>query len=448
MNHSIHFDLCDERLHELASLINEDVQAFVEEDLLLHTNYFNRIGDQIALEDELFDLVAVERIPSEKSLILVDVWASPFHGRLDLSIANHYKNLIHYIFLEFLENDLLTRIAVRFNLSKNELLQADNEARILDWMKLWMVEVYPNLLLFLFGDQEFKVFKRIGSLALHEVVLYLPAFVLWNLKDNLKNPKKRTVTFELAKGLNIRRVESFPVAFTKKMAHLFTNVPKEYSYDDAVWYAIVIGLHGNESLLNILKTHLRRWTKDLDYLKNLVSFFSALDKDLETNEMSQLLGYLQHIRQEEGKLNIKGWTLNSLRRRANNWYEALRNKRHLEYLKRLNEPEWEAATFNDFECNMWGKTFHIVQLKSSGELFEEGARMSHCVATYAYKCKDYGTSIWSLRRMDAEEATSLVTIEVSKNGRIMEASAKFNAAPRLEYVSLIQMWARREGIVF
>ena len=94
------------------------------------------------------------------------------------------------------------------------------------------------------------------------------------------------------------------------------------------------------------------------------------------------------------------------------------------------------------------KLFQIVQLKNSKELFDEGSKMKHCVASYARRCKRGDTSIWSLREIKTGglKPVSLVTIELNCNNKIVQARGSCNRMPKGFEKKLIQRWADKENL--
>ena len=66
--------------------------------------------------------------------------------------------------------------------------------------------------------------------------------------------------------------------------------------------------------------------------------------------------------------------------------------------------------------------FEITELTSAAALAWEGSRLGHCVATYAHKCLQRQSSIWSLRRfVDDKPGKPIATIEVDpKRRRIVQ----------------------------
>ncbi len=113
----------------------------------------------------------------------------------------------------------------------------------------------------------------------------------------------------------------------------------------------------------------------------------------------------------------------------------------------INIPQsWPGVPYQAFELELENEVYHILQLTSAKELYEEGRKMKHCVGSYISKCLNGKASIWSLRQITATEHKRLVTIEVSKHHHIVQARKKRNASPDKFHWELIRRWAARENL--
>jgi len=87
-------------------------------------------------------------------------------------------------------------------------------------------------------------------------------------------------------------------------------------------------------------------------------------------------------------------------------------------------------------------------LTNEQELKKEGQMMKHCVGSYTKSCQNGLCSIWSLRQLMGNTWKSQVTIEINRNLKIRQASARFNAKPLLEHKEIIKEWCEQENIKF
>ena len=144
---------------------------------------------------------------------------------------------------------------------------------------------------------------------------------------------------------------------------------------------------------------------------------------------------------------MKGLTLETLRRRTDEWHDELSRRWEVEVSGIPYAPTWKGASYQELELEQQGSIYRIVQLTSVADLREEGRAMRHCVGGYAWKCQRDGTSIWSLRQITEEQPLRLVTIEVSNTHMIVQAKQKHNASPTNFQWELIRKWAGMEQLI-
>ena len=84
------------------------------------------------------------------------------------------------------------------------------------------------------------------------------------------------------------------------------------------------------------------------------------------------------------------------------------------------------------------------QIKTGNELFREGQRMHHCVAGYKFACVNGSISIWSLTsEFPIGQVNRGVTLEVTKDGRIVQCRGFANRLPYANEVTMVKRWALR-----
>jgi hypothetical protein len=92
-------------------------------------------------------------------------------------------------------------------------------------------------------------------------------------------------------------------------------------------------------------------------------------------------------------------------------------------------------------------TWRLDELCSFGQLFEEGRRMHHCVATYAPACLRGDTAIWSLRLEQAGRELARVTLRINRRTRsIVEARRFANRFIEDDELRVLADWARRNRL--
>jgi PcfJ-like protein len=262
-------------------------------------------------------------------------------------------------------------------------------------------------------------------------------------------------------GRNIRTAD-VPLLLTKRMAHEFTLAPDHYSVDKALRWGQVRGLGGSRELARaVVATRLGRSFEHEDFWRTAVHFL-VNHPELGMEHVGPIVDYLHSQRfaarevfVEEGdfsldppqpRLSMKGRTPRSLLGQVGEWHAWLRRT------KRVREHRWRRSGIGEFRLGIEPEVpnprcWTIRELLTSGELYREGAAMRHCVASYTGACARRETSIWSMRFESAGRHHRVLTIEVDLATRtICQARRRANARPNAKLRSVIEEWARREGL--
>lgn len=350
---------------------------------------------------------------------------------------------------------LLEKLIQKFGLTLPMIRTEVDSFTLIDWFLIWLIYEYPSLATFLFGLVKVNAIKSILNKDVACFVLYTPNFILWNLHKCLKSKKDRWLVYQLGQGVNIRGVQNSPVKCNKRMAHYFMNAPRGLDLPGAVWYAIIKGFGGQEEWVAEFQNHFVGWQGRLPFLEVIIRFFARSKEYLELGEIPRLLGYLQHRKDEKRTFCLKGQTLSSLRKRAEEWYA---------FQEQLQKAEWEEAPYRNptyllknqgtlragfdppFEIVLEEACYHFVRLTGYRDLIEEGREMKHCVGAYYKDCRKRGTEIWSLRKVKNDKPKRLVTIEVNKFDEIVQAKRKLNAEPAEWEWQLIEQWAKKQDL--
>lgn len=451
MSYTISTDLFEENLQLIQDSIQIDATAFIQEDLyLLFIEFQRQQTNTYVLEQELLQLSSISINLQISDYSFIDEWSIPFFERYDITTANKCRGLISLLFADFLSSNFFRCLCHRFKKAKPDLLNQIDTIKLLNWMILWATRDYPQMALFLLGmgKEKMRQFELIQSIKLEQICYFLPKFMLWDIISLLNNITHRYLLAELANGKHIRKAEGCPFPFNKKMAHYFVNAPRGFNFDDAVWYGIIFGSRGNKQLLTAFQNHFKNWQQNPALLKTLLLFFTNAGKEAIKEEIPQLLGYLQHLWDENKKLILKGWTLASLRRRTAQWYEDI-NRRQLARIKQYGQVvSWKGANYRPLEIKVEEQNYQIVQLTSSEALQKESLALKHCVSLYTGKCVNNSASIWSLQQLKNEVSISLVTIEINNNRKIVQAKGLMNANPSKRASAIIKMWAKREKLIY
>lgn len=180
----------------------------------------------------------------------------------------------------------------------------------------------------------------------------------------------------------------------------------------------------------------------VEYLNFWESALLLIDraKDLDGFNFIDTLDYVYMlILEDDNPMKIKRFTPKSLLRRVRNWHEQVF------YLETENfaQVEWSKHALNsNIEFKFKSKTYRCIQILNATELYEEGQELEHCVVTYALRCKNNQSHIWSLRIKSENGFQRLITIEEIK-GVVVQARVKENGFPDALQISVIEEWAKR-----
>jgi len=311
------------------------------------------------------------------------------------------------------------------------------------WFKIWLQYQYPTI----YKKEEFKEMAQLRHLPFEKIVQFLPTFILVDPEwYNL------SLLLHLGSGQNIRKLAPYN-KLTKKMAHLFINLKLNNNKECRYVWSFLYVLSPNYLLCKILYEYCFNsgWPRDkfvqLEQIKPLVlklnEWFPSKELDQE-EDIRDILSYYTHCQQVGLDFSVKGRTLASMLRTVSEWHESNYRIRY----NHLHKTTWEVANYAPWAQTIETTDYQIVQLTTTLNLVQEGAYMRHCVATYATTCSSGHTSIWSLRRKNSSGSwKSLVTIEVTKARRIVQAKARCNAVPKQQHLQMIRAWAQREGLV-
>jgi hypothetical protein len=260
------------------------------------------------------------------------------------------------------------------------------------------------------------------------------------------------------RGTSLRAV-GFPLPLTRRMAREFAVAPAHYPIPFALRWAQVRGLGGPDDLARaVAATRLGRefdndefWTSAILFLINRPTFDLALVEpvveflqDQKFQPRRVIVGEDTEVGLEapQPDLCLKGWTLDSLRRRV----EAWKSRRKEEAQRTLIR--WGRSTIGEFlGRDEAGRAWTIRELLDSDDLAAEGKAMDHCVATYTDTCSRRLATIWSVGVEGADGRERVATVEVDPASReVVQAKARSNDDPDEPCLAIVRAWADREGL--
>lgn len=303
-----------------------------------------------------------------------------------------------------------------------------------------------------------NIHKQFSEILRHIFAQYETPYFLdktWFTEENrnlYETAYARRLFIHLAQGNSLKTFEEFPVNFTKKMRHHFMKAPADYHISEAIRYAQVIGLGGDERLVKgILTSQLaHRWiSKQYDEFWITVIHFFVNNPMIDLNQIAPIVDYIEHRKNQEILTGIpfsmKGRSVNALITETEKWHDQLNKS------KKNTNLTWDKWNIKDFLGESGKdenkKTYYITQLGTAKEVKEEGREMGHCVASYVHSCAAGKCSIWSLNMKNyVGVPTRLVTIELNSGLSISQIRGKYNRPPTANELNIISKWATENNL--
>jgi hypothetical protein len=239
------------------------------------------------------------------------------------------------------------------------------------------------------------------------------------------------------------------VVMTRRMCHLFLNMPEGMPVFHAIRRAQVEALGGSRSLARaICGTFLGLWfMSDERFWLSVIKWFC--ENPLGDNvSIGPLLDFMAEMHRRDDNYSLKGRTARSLTRAMEEWHRELgcsRVRRNSVYspagFKALT---WKVKTA-DGAGNAGGTVWGMTEILSTADLVKEGRKMRHCVVMYDPEIVRGMTSIWSLKCDDQRMIT--VRVDISTKA-VIEARGKCNRMPKTGEMNRIKRWAQINNLAF
>jgi hypothetical protein len=230
---------------------------------------------------------------------------------------------------------------------------------------------------------------------------------------------------------------------SKLEAHYFLHTSNQLSTQQAFWYATARALSDEHAAHRIAYTKLLDYSVASTFWREAARFFAR--NPMTIAEMDDLIDFLQVAKQENDGFSLKGRTLAALRRRMQDWHRALQKQ------QAICGGSWPGSALPDLEYRAGRDDntaiWRFRQIKTGNDLFHEGQRMHHCVASYKERCISGEVSIWSLAcEYPRGHVNKGVTIELRKGGLIMQCRGFANRRPHTNELTMVKRWAQEHGL--
>jgi hypothetical protein len=396
------------------------------------------------------------------------------------------NSLVEWIRSEFLEPGTKGAKAFRDALPRI-ITVCDEEADILTDRKLW--PVLSNMAswsaFWLRTPEEWKCRthnkgRQMASLMRHLFAKYnIPRFMdnAWLNASRVTSGSEQEWYIHVATGGNIRKASGLPFPLTKMQAHEFLQAPDYCNVRQALCWGYCRGLGASPRLTDALaglrfmgelsnngqyNREVANWEERRLFWDSVIRFFIEHDDMLDLAQVGPMCDYIQNQKFTPlGRVNVGGTfvqmgppqpnfsmhrrDINALLNSTQTWHRQLAKVRDGANL------HWNHCEVNDFE-KIEGtegnqRRFVIEELLSSTELKTEGAKMHHCVYSYAQTCFNRTTAIFSLKGDSGQGLERRATIEVSlKTKNITQARTKNNADTNELDRRLMKAWMMQNGL--
>lgn len=305
--------------------------------------------------------------------------------------------------------------------------------------------------------------RQLAELTRHLFDQYgdVPAFMdqVW-LRTDQQGSRYRDWYAHLGRGNNVRTAKS-KVKLTKRMAHEFMKAPEDYTVEQAIRWGQMRAMGADKSMVNaVAATRLGRSFVHEAFWITVLRFF-ADNPMLDTRQIGPIVDYLHAQRfqsqdvelrpgvwrreppQQPG-LSMRGRTVDTLLRQVHDWHTALGKARQ------VPDGAYAEAKIPDFHMQRGTSRnrqhWSIRQLRSAKELVRESEALRHCVSSYHWSCASGHCTIWSLSVDSAGTSERRQTIEVARNGQIVQCRGLANRDPSPEERSVVEAWAAETGL--
>ncbi len=129
---------------------------------------------------------------------------------------------------------------------------------------------------------------------------------------------------------------------------------------------------------------------------------------------------------------------------SNEWHRTMQLKKfgsqQLTWIG-IDLPNWE------WKGKKQESIWRVTQLLTSKELYNDGRRMKHCVASYGQRCVEKQSAIFSLTEDDGINLPEKhVTIELSSNKQLVQANGRMNKRPEGRAKLVFNKWLSHNNI--
>ena len=315
--------------------------------------------------------------------------------------------------------------------------------------------------------------KQLSSLLRYLFAEYdVPLFMDKAWTDAVTNHNYIDWFIHIGSGKNIRKAFRLPIPLTKKAAHHFLKAPQEYTIPGAILYGVVKAEGGEDHLAKALSTGRLInffskvcYEKDINFVMSAIRFF-VRNPMLDLSQVDPILDYVWDVKYTTTRVHenneyvdrpplqpdfdFSNRSVQALLEQVERWHRILnREQKH-----KGRASSWSSIGIKGFyfeEGYMSKPSFkiwRIEELLNQDQLRQEGRTLHHCVVSYGHSCASGRTSIFSLSCESLGVRERCLTLEVTKERRIVQIRGSYNRPSKPKESQILSRWANKEELTF
>jgi hypothetical protein len=260
---------------------------------------------------------------------------------------------------------------------------------------------------------------------------------VWLLEPTVGYPDFRRWAIVAGQGKSLYRRETCRWLSRVETHHFLVAPGAVKTAERAVWYATARAQAASAKIaLKVARSRIIECPPGDPFWKTAALYLARHPMTLP--EMNEMITYVSAARAADAAFSLKGRTPEALRRRIAEWRR----------LRGLVRQSWVGFDLPNMAYQIEGSLWRFKQIRNNLRLYDEGQRLSHCVADYAGACARGESGIWSLTCEREGRVRARLTIEVSPDLRIWMVRGFANRTPTAEETAVIQRWAGELGLAW
>ena len=216
--------------------------------------------------------------------------------------------------------------------------------------------------------------------------------------------------------------------FTKKEVHYFLNSSTCDDVEAALGRAVLLATGLAPGSVALLARFVEAPYTEAGFWREVGGFFLRFEDQMPTKEeLADLMDFIKNQKRNVPGYTLAGRTMKSVLREHRHWHRAIQAERRNHnwggYGKNYaDDHELPTCGIPDTKYEVKAEhsnariTYQIRQLRTAGELREEGRRMHHCVGSYAYSCVEGHKFVFTMESKLSGQWEKATTIALNSSG--------------------------------